>query len=231
MSYRTFRAFTLIELLVVIAIIAILASILFPVFAQARENARKTDCVSNEKQIGLAFALYVQDYDERYCAQPADAQTIQEAGGSLWNYYNAPAPYLKNKSVWLCKDDTRNGSLQVVAPNMGYHLNGNVITPKGLPLSAIVASANLMLMRESGAGLVYNIAYLRPYPGNCDDTIGWAQPVGSVNQFPHRNGINLLVTDTHVKWYLPSPSFSLSQFPGDAGASTKALHPSANYCR
>ena len=60
------RAFTLIELLVVIAIIAILAAILFPVFAQAREAARKASCSSNLKQIGTATLMYLQDYDETY---------------------------------------------------------------------------------------------------------------------------------------------------------------------
>ena len=60
------RAFTLIELLVVIAIIAILAAILFPVFARARESARRSNCLSNLKQIGVAFQLYAQDYDETY---------------------------------------------------------------------------------------------------------------------------------------------------------------------
>jgi prepilin-type N-terminal cleavage/methylation domain-containing protein len=60
-------AFTLIELLVVIAIIAILAAILFPVFARAREQARKTACLSNLKQIGTATLMYAQDYDETLC--------------------------------------------------------------------------------------------------------------------------------------------------------------------
>ncbi len=60
------RGFTLIELLVVIAIISILAAILFPVFARARENARRTSCLSNLKQIGLGIMQYAQDYDERY---------------------------------------------------------------------------------------------------------------------------------------------------------------------
>ncbi len=66
MSFSKKRGFTLIELLVVIAIIAILAAILFPVFARAREQARKTSCISNMKQIGTSMMMYVQDYDETY---------------------------------------------------------------------------------------------------------------------------------------------------------------------
>lgn len=66
MATQRRSGFTLIELLVVIAIIAILAAILFPVFAQAREQARTTACLSNEKQIGLGFKMYAQDYDEKW---------------------------------------------------------------------------------------------------------------------------------------------------------------------
>ncbi len=65
MKNRTRFGFTLIELLVVIAIIAILAAILFPVFAQARESARKTSCLSNIKQLTLGYLMYTQDYDEQ----------------------------------------------------------------------------------------------------------------------------------------------------------------------
>src|SRR6266581_996773 len=65
MTRRSSHAFTLIELLVVIAIIAILAAILFPVFAQAREKARQTSCLSNCRQFGTALMMYIQDYDEK----------------------------------------------------------------------------------------------------------------------------------------------------------------------
>jgi prepilin-type N-terminal cleavage/methylation domain-containing protein/prepilin-type processing-associated H-X9-DG protein len=93
------KGFTLIELLVVIAIIAILAAILFPVFAQAREKARATSCLSNEKQIGTAMLMYGQDYDESIVpyklvlsSGPLDGQIR-----SVW--VNNLQPYIKSGAV------------------------------------------------------------------------------------------------------------------------------------
>ncbi|HLK58292.1 MAG TPA: prepilin-type N-terminal cleavage/methylation domain-containing protein [Chthonomonadaceae bacterium] len=92
------RGFTLIELLVVIAIIAILAAILFPVFAQAREKARQISCLSNEKQMGLAYMQYLQDYDETFVFSVRWGIPGQGWAGHIY-------PYVKNAAVYICPDD------------------------------------------------------------------------------------------------------------------------------
>ncbi len=94
---RERNAFTLIELLVVIAIIAILAAILFPVFARARENARRSSCQSNLKQISLGMAQYTQDYDEKYLAQ-----VITTVPATTLQFGAILQPYLKSKQVFVC---------------------------------------------------------------------------------------------------------------------------------
>lgn len=111
-TYNGFRitaenGFTLIELLVVIAIIAILAAILFPVFAQARDKARQTACLSNARQIGTALFMYVQDFDETY---PGAAQAEQPINGGSTTDLRKPidqqiGAYVKNDNIWQCPND------------------------------------------------------------------------------------------------------------------------------
>jgi len=114
---RRQSAFTLIELLVVIAIIAILAAILFPVFGRARENARRTSCLSNLKQIGLGIIQYTQDYDE---IMPR--ASYYSASGTSWNDKTLPTtvttvnykwmdaiyPYVKSQQIFICPSSTNS---------------------------------------------------------------------------------------------------------------------------
>jgi prepilin-type N-terminal cleavage/methylation domain-containing protein/prepilin-type processing-associated H-X9-DG protein len=114
------RAFTLIELLVVIAIIAILAAILFPVFSQAKEAAKRAACLSNLRQIGTAFAMYLNDSDDRF-PDRRDLKQSLPGGWKPWSTWPASdprggwalltmRPYTKNDAIWSC-DSVRGSSM------------------------------------------------------------------------------------------------------------------------
>jgi prepilin-type N-terminal cleavage/methylation domain-containing protein/prepilin-type processing-associated H-X9-DG protein len=101
------KGFTLIELLVVIAIIAILAAILFPVFARARENARRASCQSNLKQIGLGMMQYTQDFDEKYSlmyyyANSSSGQEWSSTNTGDYKWMDAIFPYVKSEQLFVC---------------------------------------------------------------------------------------------------------------------------------
>lgn len=121
------KGFTLIELLVIIGIIAILAAILFPVFARARENARKTSCLSNMKQMGLAFMQYTQDYDEKFPRlQLSTLSGATKAPPYTYPYGWADAlyPYTKSTQLLQCPSDSMGpnpDSTQVGFTDYGYN--------------------------------------------------------------------------------------------------------------
>lgn len=155
---RTKRAFTLIELLVVIAIIAILAAILFPVFARAREQARKASCQSNLKQIGLGVMQYVQDNDEVY---PVARNDRLPAGKTLW--HQAIEPYVKSTQLFVCPTA---GPVPGSGSSGGYSLNFcGIRTPD--------TNVNMTAVRNIGNGFGY-------YAGSATGTgTVWCTPSGT----------------------------------------------------
>jgi prepilin-type N-terminal cleavage/methylation domain-containing protein/prepilin-type processing-associated H-X9-DG protein len=155
------NGFTLIELLVVIAIIAILAAILFPVFAKVREKARQTTCASNEKQMGLAFAQYIEDYDEVY---PYSWNDVTNADWTL-----TIQPYVKNGSnsanwsttggIFACPSNLHSTAIgqyvvrQDVCP---ISWGGGSFTGPTVTEAQIDAPASQIFVDETGANNIPN---------------------------------------------------------------------------
>ena len=186
-------AFTLIELLVVIAIIAILAAILFPVFAQAREKARATSCLSNLRQLSLGCRMYLDDADERSVGsfQWNDDDAVRRAnydkGVTVW--FRAIAPYLKNNEIFQCPSDKRrwavwSGFHQPFPPNadvdkpetwtwLSYGLNDELSFFDRKAAVAFDAPANTLMLADSS------------YPGFLD-TWGKYNWMPECNRYIHR---------------------------------------------
>lgn len=197
------QGFTLIELLVVIAIIAILASILFPVFARARENARKSSCQSNLKQIGLGFMQYTQDYDEQFphSAQDSDPVLGGWVPGGGGATYPRPAlvsqgvlqPYVKSVQIFICPSDT-NGQKNGVS----YSMNMRASQAK---LSEMETPALTMLLLDEGE--TWNDGNFNS--SRCATVSGSGYAPGlDQPSYLHLDGFNALFTDGHVKWRKPT---------------------------
>jgi prepilin-type N-terminal cleavage/methylation domain-containing protein/prepilin-type processing-associated H-X9-DG protein len=172
------KGFTLIELLVVVAIIAILSSILFPVFARARENARRSSCASNLKQTGLSLMQYSTDYDDRLPLASTQSSAIGNLGtppGGWWSggrYYwqQLAFPYHKNVEIFFCPSmgNTTLTSAKVRAADKGHYGANARIMPRdesvgvglsnptvagvgvGFPTPAFVAPASTYMVMDFG---------------------------------------------------------------------------------
>lgn len=168
---RRADGFTLIELLVVIAIIAILAAILFPVFGRARENARRTSCASNLKQLGLGLVQYAQDYDETY---PKAFYYYNNGANRSDSWETAIAPYLGVKVAQI------NGSRFLQCPS------DTVARTSGTPRSYVVAAAGSPFAYNPGTGC------LAANPADTKLAGGFAGPITADSlDFCYSRGRNL----------------------------------------
>ncbi len=241
---KTRTGFTLIELLVVIAIIAILAAILFPVFAKAREKARQTACLSNEKQIGLAFIQYMSDNDgfvPNMCGDKCqDAAGNQATGVWMYEAHNGnnpgpntpgafdPArgsiyPYVKSAAVFLCPDDTisRNVSYAgAVYSGDSYAINGCLGTAS-LSTTVNFSPGKSEVVFDSPAAIMLiceEDASGQPNPtaGSTDDSYELFN--GNNISYRHSGGSNIEFLDGHAKWAVdPGSKLKLLE-AGDASA-------------
>ncbi len=223
-------AFTLIELLVVIAIIAILAAILFPVFARARENARRSSCQSNLKQISLGVLQYIQDYDEKF---PGIIVQGGSAANPPYGWADTIQPYLKSTQIYQCPSDPQ---APVSGPGSAdytdYYINaalGNTGTQaaavynNGGISQAALENSSLTILNIDGSGVTStgrpNGSADARYRGNGNGTTG----TGSGTNSPsvpatggfassggiyqrHLEGTNMSFADGHVKWYKTNAS-------------------------
>ena len=212
-SRNKISAFTLIELLVVIAIIAILAAILFPVFARARENARRSSCQSNLKQIGLGVLQYVQDYDESY-PPTAINNSGPYSSSRPFAWCDALQPYLKSTQIYQCPSESTGQGTLVSGDYTDYFYNSLMSRTNQSVLSE---TSRTILIGESkskparaalngcGSANIAGSAVPMCGPDSRVQTLtntggGFTGDTADVRR--HLEGGNWAFADGHVKWYI-----------------------------
>lgn len=198
------RGFTLIELLVVIAIIALLAAILFPVFARARENARKSSCANNLKQIGFGLAQYTQDFDETLTRGWYGSANSGSDPVDKYKWMDAIYTYVKNEQLFNCPSHSintkykyRNGTnYGSYAGSTAYWGQLNPGGPMIKSLPDIEAPAETIYAVD-GAGnfeIAWQAVANNPTPNETA-----SPPTFNEARARHLNMANCLFVDGHVK--------------------------------
>jgi prepilin-type N-terminal cleavage/methylation domain-containing protein/prepilin-type processing-associated H-X9-DG protein len=198
--------FTLIEILVVIAVIAILAALLFPVFAQAREKARQTVCLSNMRQMSSALQMYTQDYSETLPIHEADADPFMREKVPA-NWAKDLYPYVKNIRVYVCPTARTTGAAKGLETTSLLG-NGVLLRPAGVPLAIVPSPADIIAFQEGQSS--FTTAYNRPYFAGGDKFAAWhylysltgsrGGPFEEGYSNQHMNGGNLVFADGHARW-------------------------------
>jgi prepilin-type N-terminal cleavage/methylation domain-containing protein/prepilin-type processing-associated H-X9-DG protein len=231
-SLRSRKGFTLIELLVVIAIIAILAAILFPVFAQARESARKTSCLNNSKQLATAYMMYLQDFDETFpphvTERTAPSGTPDTAAARApFSYKTKLDPYVKNAGIYKCPsapawpapgpgrwfttdygNNHNEANLAGANQQAWYQANPDFGFNEQVTLATIARPAQFILIGDAGrASGLPSRGGMYPQPWAFDDS---SQP--DANQQArflarHQGGGNIAYADGHAKWMRPEQTW------------------------
>ncbi|MFQ3611582.1 MAG: DUF1559 domain-containing protein [Fimbriimonadales bacterium] len=237
--------FTLIELLVVIAIIAILAAILFPVFAQARESARSSSCLSNLRQFALATLQYVQDYDEVFpqSVYSLDNRILMPASNDrVFTVFDAILPYIKNTDIVRCPSNREAMDWVFLMSTIGLRTAGNYryssyaynfalfqdpALPPGLfendpvvPMAALQDPVHTVMFYDS----IYKHPTLSAdvEPRECRPLFifHWSTFPGSPR---HKNGFNINFADGHARWYARTGTIPGRSFDGNREVNTYSL--------
>ena len=216
--------FTLIELLVVIAIIALLAAILFPVFARARENARKSSCANNLKQIGLGLQQYAQDNDETLTRGWYGSGNSGSDLTDKYKWMDCIYPYVKSEQLFNCPSHTittkyrfRNGTnYGSYAGNVAYWGQADPGGPMLKSLPEIEAPAETVFATDGGGN--FEIAWQNSAANPTVTKVGNVPALNEVRA-RHLEAANVVFVDGHVK-SMPIDTLavvhpSTARFPGD----------------
>ena len=254
--YERARGFTLIELLVVIAIIAILAAILFPVFATARESARKTSCLSNMKQIALGNVMYLQDYDETIVpaavVPDGSLQGIDESNPgqprTSLSFEILLGPYIKDNAIWVCVDKSSGGTtplIRSISMNSGVtaDLSGWVWFNESVVTLSQIQSPDQVILDDDGQPWAFNdesdfTGYTTGADQACTawefvQTTPGTDPTSVTYVEPfvrHRGTSNYALSDGHAKNFRPEQTLfpNVMWLKESPAAATMVTNPQAD---